>query len=386
MKKSENKSAKKYFPALFDRMIDLDVNHFEKSKVNNIIENTFNKLGRQSLKSNCILSENSSECNFIIDAHSIQNNGILSELAEKGKVIYIDRERFDHTNKKKHLVGRNEATVFRGFCKIHDEIFNPIEHKQYEFNNLQQNYLFAYRAFAKEYTNHQQDAKFFKSYIENLVNNSNLESVIEKHGGKEISSKELREIRKTLVLKRHEFRVKQIETINKDFEQLKQIMNNNLLRERYEKIETITINIPVKNTIAVSSLVYIYADLNGKPFNHQLKYPSFLSIFPQNDSTIVLFSYLKKQRSHFSELIKQINTAPDYQKELIFSNILMKYGDNIIFSPSVFGRFDNKALEILSVALGSRTQMPGEKLIHYPLNLFRPNAYKPLIQNSTLLL
>ncbi|MGD6849254.1 hypothetical protein [Rossellomorea aquimaris] len=380
MKKSNDSVIYNHFPALFDRMIDQEVDHHEKSKVNNIIQNHGNRIGSQSLISICLLSEHDrSDCNFIIDAHSIQNNGILNKLSEKGKVIYLNRERFDYTNVNKYLVGRNEATVFRGFCKNHDEIFNPIEHKQYEFDNLQQNYLFAYRAFAKEYTNHQQDAEFFKRYIEELINNSTLESILEKHGGDKIPGKDSREMRKKVVLKRHEIRKKQIETLNKDLEDLKQVMTINLLKEKYGKLESFTLSIPFQNTIASSSLLYIYADLNGRPFNQKLKYPSFLSIFPQNDSTIVLFSYLKKHRSYFSELISQIHNASDYQKELIFSNILMKYGDNIVFSPNKFQRFDNKALEILSTALDSRTQMPGEKLVYYPLNLFRPNSYKPII-------
>jgi hypothetical protein len=385
MEELVNKLIDTHFPALFDRMIDLEVNRFEKSKVNNIITHYGNKLGFESLRSKCVLSEQSKDCNFIIDAHSIQNNGILDKLSENGKVICIDRAGFDIENINNCLIGRNEATVFRGFCKKHDEIFNPIEHKQYEFNNLQQNYLYAYRAFAKEYTNHQQSAEFFDKFIEELVNNTNLESILEKHGGDEIGDKEIRDIKKKVVLKRHELREKQLKLLNKDHEQLKQIMNINLLRERYKKLETVVINISVKNTIASSCLVYIYADLNGKPFNRDLKYPSFLSIFPQNDSTTVLFSYFKKHGNYFSELINQIISATAHQQELIFSNILMKYGDNIVFSPNIFSEFDKNALRILSAALGSRTQMPGEKLVHYQLNLFRPNTHEAIIQRPDFL-
>jgi hypothetical protein len=110
-----------------------------------------------------------------------------------------------------------------------------------------------------------------------------------------------------------------------------------------------------------------------------------LSIFPQNDSTTVLFSYLKKHKNNFSELIKQILRTTDHQQELIFSNILMKYGDNIVFSPNIFKKFDKDALRILRTAIGSRTQMPGEKLIKYQLNLFRPNKYESIIQIPNVL-
>jgi hypothetical protein len=48
--------------------------------------------------------------------------------------------------------GRKVATTFTGFCGHHDTtIFNPIENFDYEKGNKEQDFLFAYRALAKEY-------------------------------------------------------------------------------------------------------------------------------------------------------------------------------------------------------------------------------------------
>lgn len=41
---------------------------------------------------------------FIIDAHSIQNNGILDKLSENGKVICIDRAGFDTIKSMIHVI------------------------------------------------------------------------------------------------------------------------------------------------------------------------------------------------------------------------------------------------------------------------------------------
>ena len=64
-------------------------------------------------------------------AHSIQNNGVLSNIAEKGHVMsYVyDKGEFDGKE-----IGKNLASFFWGFCITHDAIFNPIETSPYSDN------------------------------------------------------------------------------------------------------------------------------------------------------------------------------------------------------------------------------------------------------------
>jgi len=356
------------FPALFDRMIDHEGMDYNEV-IAKIVDNNHIKLANRMIYSGCLLGDGS-DCNQIINAHSIQNNGILSELAEGGKVVLIDDTVSDITNKKTTLVGRNEATTFRGFCKKHDECFNAIEHRKYEYGNSQQNFLFAYRAFAKVYTDNLTASNFYDKWLGEIVNNNSLERILEKQ--KNAAPKKIREMKKKVVLKRQEFRQEQLKALNKEFEEIRISMNINLSRERYFKLETILVEVDVQNTIACSCVPYIAMDLNGYVFNHNLKYPSFLTIIPQGNVTVVLLSFFKRHKSHFRNFINQITSASKEEKELIISNILLKYGDNIVFSPTQFNKFNKRALDVFAYGFNNRTQYPGEKLIRYPINLFRP--------------
>ncbi|MGM9979609.1 MAG: hypothetical protein ACI33J_12480 [Clostridium sp.] len=367
----DEKIIEKHLPALYDRMID-HVESDKDSRMTKIIINYHNKLVKKSVNSECIL-RGKSTCNNIINAHSIQNNGVLSKLGENGKVIYIEGQIYNISEMSEMLIGRNEATTFRGLCKRHDEIFNPIEHKDYEYGNLEQNFLFAYRAFAKAYTDYFNSKNYYDSWIEELVENKSLERILEKHAESNLEKRETREIKKKVVLERQKYRVKQMQVIEKEHLAMKTAMNIYLKREKYNKLETVVKEVKVNNIIASSSLVYIYSDLNGFPFNKHLKYPTFITIHPQDNKTLVLLSYFKKDKSYFQKFINQIKNVNKEQQELIISNILLKYGSNIVFSPKEFRKFSKKNLKIIEYALNNRTQYPGEKLITYPINLFRPN-------------
>lgn len=359
----------KYFPPLFDQMIDQEGGINVDDKLQRIVTAHHNKLGRRATFSGCMLNTFGG-CSDIIDAHSIQNNGILSKLAENGYVILLERESIDVDDLDKCLIGRNEATVFRGFCKKHDEIFNPIEHNSYEYGNLEQNYLFAYRAFSKSYIDNMTSYNYYMEFIESLVENERLEQILEKHG-ENIHSKKEREWRKKVVLKRQELRMKSFMSLNQELETLKVAMNCNLNKKRYFKIETAVFELPVENIIACSNLLYIYADLNGKVFNPKLKIPCFLTIIPQGKLTVVLFSYLKSHKWHFKELVSQIQELEKSKQEVVFSNILLRYGSNIVLKPSHLKKYSKKSLELIRRGLCTRTQYPKESLVAYPVNLFK---------------
>ena len=82
--------------------------------------------------------------NIIISAaHSIQNNGVLSQVAEDSHVVTYAVDVGEFTAKK---LSKNVASIFWGFCNTHDAIFNPIETIPYTKTD-EQNFLFAYRGF-----------------------------------------------------------------------------------------------------------------------------------------------------------------------------------------------------------------------------------------------
>ncbi len=87
-------------------------------------------------------------------AHSIQNNGTLSELSHRGHVYVIETrpmigERPDLPDFEKR--GRNQATTFKGLCNPHDsELFRPIDNNPLNLGDPEHVFLLTYRSALKE--------------------------------------------------------------------------------------------------------------------------------------------------------------------------------------------------------------------------------------------
>lgn len=96
----------------------------------------------------------------VIKSHALQNNGVISRLAVDNHVLmpyvqssatYLEKNKL--FRKKLKRVGKNEATIFYGFCKKHDDqIFAPIEKEQWAINEDNE-FLFAYRTLCSHLRN-----------------------------------------------------------------------------------------------------------------------------------------------------------------------------------------------------------------------------------------
>lgn len=101
----------------------------------------------------CLHPRAGDECDKkIINAHSIQNSQSLSSISEDGHVYQLTHK-YRHQIKtylEYEKIGINKASVFKGFCKKHDnEIFEPIDNARLE-PNAEQIFLYAYRSLCKE--------------------------------------------------------------------------------------------------------------------------------------------------------------------------------------------------------------------------------------------
>lgn len=121
------------------------VNFFEASK----------KLREEFEKGRCYHPQAPVDCSDkIISAHTLQNSGALSKIAEKGHV-FSARESLHriHQNKGKlipQLTGVNRASTFMGFCNKHDtHLFLPIEQGELPIN-AEGAFLLTFRTVAYE--------------------------------------------------------------------------------------------------------------------------------------------------------------------------------------------------------------------------------------------
>lgn len=95
----------------------------------------------------CLHFNSGEECDFIIEAHSIQKSQSLSSIAVNGHVY---QPKFEQMRCFYSLTGIKKTSTFRGFCKLHDDaLFKPID-TNVLLPNEEQAFLYAYRSICRE--------------------------------------------------------------------------------------------------------------------------------------------------------------------------------------------------------------------------------------------
>lgn len=279
----------------------------------------FRSLARESRVKECFCSGN--ECSSsVIKAHSVQNNRILRQIAEDGHVIQLKPKDTDGSFAiKSEEIGRKVATVSTNFCGFHDtKIFLPIESRDYQKSNKEQEFLFAYRAFAREY--------HVKREATNLLNNA-----------KKLPKADRNYL--DLAIQGSRLTLQQME-------KEKIWWNNSLKNLNFDKIGTSTIEFYGHYQIAASSAFAVEYDLQGNQINdfsnpdQDLKF-TFLSVFPQGNKTFVLLSFYRRDKKLFSFINRQIKKRSISEQKIIISNLLLSHVENLVLSPRAW----NKLLE-----------------------------------------
>lgn len=125
-----------------DWPVDLDLNDWQDAVRSHRSEGT------------CFYFDKSDMCDNIANSHSIQRQGALSLIADKGEVIGIDGSysamRANGGRFSFRRVGIRKFSTFRGFCQKHDcKVFKPIECEELG-PTAEQATLYAYRAICRE--------------------------------------------------------------------------------------------------------------------------------------------------------------------------------------------------------------------------------------------
>lgn len=301
----------------------------ENSKyIENFMRNRMN-----NTKIECCLYPNKEECQGIIKrAHTLQNNGILSRLSENGHVM-VNEAKSDAYGIKIEFVpkGRNEATTFTGFCHKHDtELFVDIETKEYE-QLPKQNFLFAYRAFSQEY---HKKLKAFDNFRGIFRDKPSLIKEVD------------------LVV---QYRYRQLEMF--DMEEYKKIFDNILLSQDYSRLNSIIIKLDKVYDFAVTTMFTPTRDLNGKELNdayseeEERQKSCFITIFPSNNETIIILSWLNDDDDLLKEFANQVRNLGEDELKIYLNNILPMYTENIILNPKLWNKMPNyskrKLIEVL---------------------------------------
>ena len=249
-------------------------------------------------------------------------------------------------NRKPSEIGLNKATVFTGFCKYHDQkIFEPIDGYEFEPENKEQEFLFAYKALAKE---HHTKLSLFEAYksVLNWLRTKNI-SELKKHS---LIKHENEFETKTELIPHLTQIVKELKAASKSLESYQIRLNSNLDAEKYSNIESKILILQNEYPIACSSCITFTKDFEGRKINDLTNLRAmpkylFLTIFPENFNTYVILSYLRKHKHYFKFIENQIlNTNIDLQKKLV-SNLLLKHVENFVISPTLWNSLDDEHKE-----------------------------------------
>jgi hypothetical protein len=226
-------------------------------------------------------------------AHSLQNNGVLSNIAENGHVMSYTFDKGDFDSKE---LGKNHASIFWGFCNTHDAIFRPIEVTDYTKTD-EQNFLYAYRGF-----------------------------VVSSHKKVEVSSW-----------------MNYGEQSDNDIKENKKIFDNAILANDFSVIETEIFELPLFYPIAASSSFYLDFDFEGNeiPHSEERMEDIFVTLFPSGvNKTYFLLSYFKQDRHLYKNLGDQLRKRDNLKSDI--SMLIAAHVENVYFNPVYYKTFIEK--------------------------------------------
>lgn len=280
-----------------------DYNKFSKLGLVDVTQSDFPPIMREVVKRSIALSKKcwhplaspttckvDSSGNIIVSAaHSIQNNGVLSQVAEDFHVVTYAVDVGEFKAKK---LSKNVASIFWGFCNTHDAIFAPIETAPYT-QTEQQNFLFAYRGF-----------------------------IVSSHKKMEVGN----------------FMNFGVQSDN-DIAETKKIFDNAILANDYSCIETAVIELPAFYPIAVSSSFYLDYDFEGNEIPHsddRMEY-IYVTLLPAVNKTYFLLSYLKSDKHLYGQLGAQLRKRNNLKLDI--SVLLAAHVENIYYNPKYYQTF-----------------------------------------------
>lgn len=324
-----------------------------------------NKIRRESMQKYCFYGF---DCiNFKISrAHSIQENTILKNISLNSHVLSVKHKLLgDELTFSFDEIGKGEASIFSGFCNHHDtNIFKPIETREYQPYNCEQDFLFAYRALAVGHFSKKAHQNTL-SIIRDSLNGDN--DLIYNYFPQfnNFSPKYHAKIN---------IAYEAVSNACINLERLRKSFNINLKNQNYHHLKTKLIVFDTEYHFVTSSYIYLPYDVYGKKIqnidSNRYIAPLFLTIFPKNGKTYVLMSHLKKDSGLFEFIDKQIFDVDTINQQKIISNIVARYISNFYLSPIRWNSLNEdtrrKTIEELNYCLSGQ----GRSFIDTDFNLF----------------
>lgn len=279
----------------------------------------------------CIFCHNGLQCGEKpINSHNIQKNKILNFLSVDNHLYSLSdaKSNNNHFNLSFEKKGIDKVTIFRCLCLKHDtELFRPIELFDYNSKPEQQT-LYALKSLLYEYWKLDHAVKHF-SIVKSMVTLSTIQKY-----------------QNNIALHRN--------TVNRDYckDELA-ILFDMLDKKEYTAIRTYEISLDYPVMFSISQSCCIYTDFSGKPMSNKNNYYPFIhiSIFPENNQTRIVFSWLNKDNKYYRNFFLALNKMTQHEMLRKLNLLLPMYCENIVLSPKLFNYWsENERKEFSKVA------------------------------------
>ena len=261
-----------------------------------------------------------------IRAHSVQNQRVLDLLCESGKVVMPKLDVcFDQpSNIVFRKIGRKNATTFTGLCGKHDHtIFKPIETNPVDMNKAEHLFLLAYRAVLKETHAVRKSAVDLQlSYLKGTE-----KGLFPKD---EPSTPGMLAVEQMMAAYLVECE--------------KAEMDEAYLTKNWDRVSHVVAEVVGKPIIAVNSMFTtgIYSEFTDAPAF------VMLNVFPKDETTVVIFSYLKEHQVQAQQAFGHIWAASGHYNKYLLSKLILMKCENLVISPSFYESLPENQKEVIA--------------------------------------
>lgn len=280
-------------------------------------------------------------------AHSISQNAVLELIAEKGHVLMPVVYGITGELQMKPLGIEKHASKFYCFCSKHDAMFSDIDKRKIDLNK-KNIFLYAYRSFAATYYKVIRELDCFTKLREKY----------------DYSYKPLPIL----------FNLRMRKSMPA-LERIKEQFNSAIISKRYDCLENIYITLDYKVHFAVSTSFDLMFDL----FGNRLQYSEYdlpmmyISIIPQEQQTLIIFSWLKEDNLLYQFFKEQLKITPTRYVLKYLNNLIPLNCENMTVGPALWNQWSadtqNEFLKFVD-----RTYINGD-VKNYSYSYFQTRAF-----------
>lgn len=274
----------------------------------------FRSTVRKSRIKECLHPKKEECSENIIKAHSIQNNKILSKISKNGEVI-MPIPKPDNLLQLTTKYGRRRATTFTGFCGYHDQMFSPIENRDFN-QEIKQIFLYMYRAFTVEYHKKMEGVKQHDE-MKKFINDSIIDYT---------------QLGFTLA--------------KRDMEKDKELFDTAILNNEFNVLNYVVYEFDKEIKFAGTGFLTPTDDLNGNKIQNLLDPDSkmsnlYFSVFPEENKSYAIIAALKNDELLTDYITNLKELTPEEEKNFI-NYLLIKGTENLVINPDAWKALSEK--------------------------------------------